>query len=439
MPTPRSRPSYEHPPAKLRSDELRRWSLAETVDALFFGYSCLATLWLAWLLFRQSMNVSWLGVGYLVLFWAVLSYLALPRLNRILAGIYVPDYFIGRTRTSDGLLGDPVNLAVMGRAEQIHDAFGRAGWTRADDVTLRSSWSIVVSSVLRRSYPAAPVSPLYLFGRRQEFAYQQEVEGNPAQRHHVRFWPCPPGWRLPGGERVDWLAAGTYDRRVGLSLFTLQITHKIDANIDIERDYIVDTLAYALPELPVRVIRDFSTGYHSRNGGGDRIRTDGHLPVVDVGGSRPGALPADAAVSAAAPRRPTSLLFGSVAAGLAVLAHLASLALAVVGDHASTTPGAGAGWDVLAEASYLAAMAAVVVLTVRTLTGRPHSRTALMAVLSASIAAHAFDLAGQVFPGAQSADVVHASLTILALVALSSSSTRQWADARRRPRAVPLP
>ena len=55
----------------------------------------------------------------------------------------------------------------------------------------------------------------------------------------MRFWRCPEGWQLPGGYAVDWLAAGTYDRSVGLSLFTLQVTHKIDADTDIERDYIV--------------------------------------------------------------------------------------------------------------------------------------------------------------------------------------------------------
>ena len=49
----------------------------------------------------------------------LLAYLVLPRLHRILTTVYVPDYFIGRARTSDGLLGDPVNLAFLGEAEQI--------------------------------------------------------------------------------------------------------------------------------------------------------------------------------------------------------------------------------------------------------------------------------------------------------------------------------
>ena len=70
------------------------------------------------------------------MFWALLAYLVLPRLHRILTTVYVPDYFIGRARTSDGLLGDPVNLALLGEAAQMHAAMRAAGWTRADEVTL---------------------------------------------------------------------------------------------------------------------------------------------------------------------------------------------------------------------------------------------------------------------------------------------------------------
>ncbi|TLM83404.1 hypothetical protein FDW83_10630 [Pseudarthrobacter sp. NamE2] len=54
-----------------------------------------------------------------LLIWVLASYVLLPRLNRLLTGIYLPSYFIGRTRTSDGLLGDPVNLAVIGTPERL--------------------------------------------------------------------------------------------------------------------------------------------------------------------------------------------------------------------------------------------------------------------------------------------------------------------------------
>lgn len=270
--------------AAASTERRRRWSRGALLDGFFFVFAGLAAIWLAYLSFTETFSLGWWGIAAAVVFWALLAYLVLPRLHRILTTIYVPDYFIGRARTSDGLLGDPVNLAFRGTGAQIEAAMRAAGWTRADDVTLASSWRIITSTLSRRSYHEAPVSPLFLFGRQQDFAYQQEVDGNPAKRHHVRFWKCPDGWLLPGGTRVDWLAAGTFDTAVGLSLFTLQVTHRIDADTDVERDHIVKTLTDAVPEVRVEVIEDFATGYHSRNGGGDTIHTDGDLPIVDVRG-----------------------------------------------------------------------------------------------------------------------------------------------------------
>ena len=277
-----SPPVYVSPPAKVRDDEVRPPLPGVVVDTVFFILATVAAGWLGWRLLDEVWHHSWWHLFLLVPFWVLVAYLVLPRLQTLITSVYVPRYFIARTRTSDGLLGDPVNLAVDGSARQIHEAMTACGWVLADDITVRSSWGIIVSSVLRRSYPSAPVSSLNLFGRRQCLAYQQEVAGNAAQRHHVRFWRCPDGWLLPGGHRVQWLGSGTYDRAVGLSLFTLQVTHKIDADIDVERDYIVDSIRYFVPDARVTMLENFSTGYHDRNGGGDAIRTDGDLPVIDL-------------------------------------------------------------------------------------------------------------------------------------------------------------
>lgn len=255
---------------------------AGLVDRFFFLAGGIASLAFGVLLFVRGLLFGWGFIAVLLAIWLFMAYVTLPRLHRILTSMYVPNYFIGRTRTSDGLLGDPVNVALMGEEPQVHRAMRKAGWTQADEITAASAWRTAISTLAGRSYDEAPVSPLFLFGRRQDFAYQQEVDGNPGKRHHVRFWRCPDGWLLPGGRRVDWLAAGTYDRALGLSLFTLQITHKIDENTDIERDHIVETLSRANSRVSVEVLEDFSSGYHSRNGGGDSIITDGDLPVIDV-------------------------------------------------------------------------------------------------------------------------------------------------------------
>lgn len=281
-------PVYQGDPNKRRK---RKYHLIPIIrftagasDSIFFVFAGIATTLLTVQVMTRGLHYSWLNLLFLLAFWGVTAYLTLPRLHAIFTRIYVPDYFIGRTRTTDGLLGDPVNLGFRGSEEAIHEMMKRAGWSRADDITLKSTWGIVRSTVSGKSYPEAPVSSLKLFGKIQEFAYQLEVDGSPGKRHHVRFWRAPEGWVLPGGQKVDWIAAATYDTGIGFSFFTLQITHRIDAETDFERDFIIDSIRYIDPTVQIDVIKDFSTGYHSRNGGGDTIVTDGDLPIVHLSG-----------------------------------------------------------------------------------------------------------------------------------------------------------
>ena len=253
----------------------------------------------------------------LVVFWLLVAYLVLPRLHRMLTYLYVPDYFIGRTRTSDGLLGDPVNLALLGDEAQVHAAMAAAGWTRADDVTLASSLKIVRTTLSRRSYPEAPVSPLHLFERQQDFAYQQEVEGNPSQRHHVRFWRCPEGWLLPG-RLPGRLGGGRHlrpQRRPLADDLPGHPPHR-QGHRRRARPHRRDRSTVANPGVDVDRIRHFASGYHARNGGGDEIVTDGDLPVLDL---RRVDAPAEARVAAptdSRDKRPASTVFSAGVAGL---------------------------------------------------------------------------------------------------------------------------
>ncbi|MCE1173890.1 MAG: LssY C-terminal domain-containing protein [Propionibacteriales bacterium] len=406
---------------------MRRWSM--TIDHAFFVLAGVFAVWLAALVLVEGVAPGWPMV-LLIVFWVLVAYLVLPRLHRILTRIYLPDYFIGRTRTADGLLGDPVNLALNGSAEQLHRAMADAGWTRADELSVATGWRIVAGTVTGRSYPQAPVSPLFLFSRRQDFAYQQEVANSPSKRHHVRFWRCPDGWLLPGGFAVDWLGAATYDRSVGLSLFTLQVTHKIEAEVDIERDYLIDTITAAHPEASLRVLADFSTGYHSRNGGGDVIRTDGDLPIVQLD-----AVAAEAAadpVAAEASGRPPQTVFGVVVTllrGLTML-WLAALVNAGAGEFEAVTPEA---MVVLAVFLLIAGMVDLV-LAVAVWFGFNWARLAL---LTLSLWSVAVVLIGRVLAGDNGplhADLLPLAISVLLLLALSSAPARQFAT---RPQASP--
>jgi hypothetical protein len=428
-------------PASPRRSVRRRSSLLAKIDAAFFAFAGLAALWLAFLLLQQGVRPGW-PLLLLVAFWILFTYLLLPRLHRILTFIYVPGYFIGRTRTGDGLLGDPVNLALLGHEAQLHEAMTSAGWIRADDLDLASGRAMITATLSRRSYPQAPVSPLLLFDRQQDFAYQQEVGGSTSQRHHIRFWRCPEGWMLPGGYAVDWLAAGTYDKSVGLSLFTFQITHKIEANTDIERDFVVGTVTEACPEAVLRVIKDFSTGYHSRNGGGDLIRTDGDLPILDLGAvaAEPVAVEDQ---SDSRDRRPAQTVFGAVVAVIRGSGTLLTALLIVLmrGQAAVTLEGS---LDGTAEPVVITIIAAIVALAglfdillgVATFVGRNWARLVLMlfSVVS-TITAFASSVAGVEVIGLAQLPTIASST--LVLLALSSHRAREFAVRdRHHPKAI---
>lgn len=425
-PIPTEQPRYQHPPVKVSNP--RRISPYVVLDGVFAFIALGLTVWLAIVVLLRGLNFSWATLLYLLVFWALLAYLALPRLHQLFTTFYVPDYFIGRTRTADGVLGDPINLAVDGSEADIDAAMRRAGWVKADEITARSARGMIVSAVFGRSYPQAPVSGLHLFGGRHAFAYQQEVDGNPAKRHHVRFWRTPQGWVLPGGHRVDWLAAGTYDRSVGLSGFTGQITHKIDADIDIERDYIIDTVRYADPAVPVRVIRDFSTAYHHRNGGADQVRTDGHLPVLDVTGVA-GRDPVDQLPAVPARREhalpPIQLLL--VGALLAV--EMLALILAWIGIAIAGGPtAAGLSGDDTEELVFAFVGALVTTaLWLGTLARQRWARVLLMLGC-------AFDAAQSLWGTAEDVSataLLGASLAVLVLLAVTADPVREWVSRRR--------
>lgn len=218
----------------------------------------------------------------LLLLWVLTSYIVVPRIHRLLTDYYLPNYFVGRVRSPSGFLSDPVNLAFFGEENDIHKAMKKAGWTKAETLTISTFLKAAYTTVLKKSYPSAPVGHMYLFNRVQDFAYEQEVDGSPRERHHVRFWKAPEGWRLPGGHKADWLAAATYDSHFGIKLATGQLDHYIRANIDEERDYIIKTLQKSKSVKKLEIVEHFTDAYHDRNNGGDRIKTDGSLPFISL-------------------------------------------------------------------------------------------------------------------------------------------------------------
>jgi LssY C-terminus len=187
-----------------------------------------------------------------------------------------------RTRTRRGLEGDPVNVAFVGTAEEVATAFAKAGWSRADSLSRASDFAIAKSVVLHRPDSAAPVSSLFLYGRRQDVAYEREVGRSASRRHHVRLWLAT---GVTGEGRPVWIGDAAYDLRAGVSHRAPVPTHHIEADVDRERDTVFADLA-AAGQLSERYdVTGLGPRIDARNAEGDRFDTDGDL---DVGVISPG-------------------------------------------------------------------------------------------------------------------------------------------------------
>jgi hypothetical protein len=181
------------------------------------------------------------------------------------------------TQTAQGIPGDALNVGLVGAREDVIRAMHAAGWYPADPVTLKSSIAIIGSVLLDRSYKTAPVSPLYYDKRKEDFAFEKPDGRSADRRHHVRFWLV-----LEKGEegRPVWLGAATFDRGVGLSRYTGQVTHHIGPDIDAERDGLIADLTRAGMVTAIYQVTGVGPTLNGRNGEGDSYYTDGEIRIA---------------------------------------------------------------------------------------------------------------------------------------------------------------
>ena len=85
------------------------------------------------------------------------------------------------------------------------------------------------------AYLAMPMSQLYLFGRPQDYGWAHaEAISVVRSRNHLRLWKAP--FEVKG--ETLWVGAATHDIGFERDERNNGVTHKIDPDIDLERDSI---------------------------------------------------------------------------------------------------------------------------------------------------------------------------------------------------------
>lgn len=147
-----------------------------------------------------------------------------------------------RVADKDGNKGDMVNFMIIGPQDKMQQAFSEAGWVLVDKTKQDAVLHAMLSTYSKKAYTEMPMSELYLFGRPQDFGYAHAEPVQVVQtRHHLRVWKAP--FEIDG--QPVWVGAATHDigfEHDNRSPKLSAITHKIDPNIDAERDFVGDTL-----------------------------------------------------------------------------------------------------------------------------------------------------------------------------------------------------
>jgi hypothetical protein len=166
--------------------------------------------------------------------------------------------------------GDMVNFVFIGPEKQVQSALEAANWHVADTNTKEAAVKAILQTYEKKDYLQMPMSKLMLFGRFQDYGYEQaEPIAMVASRHHFRIWKAPFTW---DGQPV-WVGAGTHDIGFEKDQRNGKVTHKIDPAVDGERDNIgaslqkagkAKSLSYYLPPDPVQEANNATGGsYHS--------------------------------------------------------------------------------------------------------------------------------------------------------------------------------
>jgi hypothetical protein len=172
--------------------------------------------------------------------------------------------------------GDPINLVLVGTAQEIEQVFRQAGWNEPKKKNQQSIWKTALAVINDDGHDAAPVSDLYVFGRKEDLAFEKTLNTF-NKRHHLRLWQTPTN--APDGRPI-WLGAATHD--VGIDVHPGVISHATDPNLDDERAQVgsdlwlgggVQAAEFIAPPNPL------SSGMTATGGA---WHTDGKLYVVDL-------------------------------------------------------------------------------------------------------------------------------------------------------------
>lgn len=191
-----------------------------------------------------------------------------------------------RVLNGEGRKGDMLNLILMAKEDDLQRAFAHAGWLRAERSKPRIIWHLLWQ---RNHYTKLPMGKLYVFGRPQEYSFTlPDPKSIVARRHHLRIWKTD---RVVNGIPL-WVAAATHDVAIQFVKHKFRLLHRIDPNVDAERDFIAKDLAETRQVAGEEYVRCATPVFNAQTTTGQAYYSDSRMLLLEL---KPGASPMVAA------------------------------------------------------------------------------------------------------------------------------------------------
>ncbi len=198
--------------------------------------------------------------------------------NIVTNKILDPFYKNELTRYSETLRGsnqEPMSFLIVAKTDdELVNLFKKSEWYGADYFNRNSIARMVIAAFLDQSYPTNVITPSFWNSKVHDFGFQKpSVKNTIKERHHVRFWKTN---IFTKDNRRLYVGTASYDTDI-----KWYVTHKIDPNIDTEREYLFkDLLKSGLIKNYQKL--QFVKPAKGKNFTGDSFYTDGKAYLIEL-------------------------------------------------------------------------------------------------------------------------------------------------------------
>jgi membrane-associated phospholipid phosphatase len=176
------------------------------------------------------------------LFFSTLSHLIIPAPLKTVVTNNVLNSFKAEnlpkfTEKLSGAYQQPLSFFVLAKDDnELINIFNKEGWVLTERLNLVSAIKLAETGIDNKPYPSGPITPSLWDKQAQTLSFAKPTTENTIRiRHHCRFWKT--NIKTTDGQTL-YVGTASFD----LSLKRWLITHKIDPNIDKEREFLFNDL-----------------------------------------------------------------------------------------------------------------------------------------------------------------------------------------------------